>query len=123
MARRAARISLALAMAGAWLGLAISSSGIAAQQQPGGVAAAADIRDASGRTLATAELREDQGKVQVALMLPNPSTLTGKHALHVMSIGRCDPPEFTSAAASSTHSGRSTAYSPRAARWWATCPI
>src|SRR6202022_559910 len=42
---------------------------------------------------------EDQGKVQVGLVLPSLSTLTGKHALHIMSIGRCDPPDFTSAGA------------------------
>jgi len=79
MARSAARLSLAVAMAGAWIGLAIAPSVVGAQQQqPGGLIAAADIRDASGRTLATAELREDQGKVQVALVLPSPSTLTGK---------------------------------------------
>jgi superoxide dismutase, Cu-Zn family len=77
MARVAARISFA------------------AQQQPSG--ATADIRDASGRTVATAELHEDAGKVQLALVLPSPSTLTGKHGLHVMEIGRCDASDFASA--------------------------
>jgi Cu-Zn family superoxide dismutase len=47
--------------------------------------------------LASAELREDQGKVMVTLVLPSPSSLSGKHALHVMAVGRCDPPDFASA--------------------------
>ena len=74
------------------------ASPVLAQQQPGPTpAAVADIKDVSGRSIATAELREDQGKVQVALTLPSPSPLTGKHAVHVMEVGRCDPPDFASA--------------------------
>jgi superoxide dismutase, Cu-Zn family len=97
MARNAARIGVTVALAIAWACLTLPSLPAAAQQQPGGAPAAADIRDATGRTLATAELREDAGKVQVALILPSPSPLTGKHALHIMEIGRCDAPDFASA--------------------------
>jgi Cu-Zn family superoxide dismutase len=78
-----------------WAGLALGWLPVAAQQQTD--AAAADVRDASGRSLASAELREDQGKVMVSLVLPNPSSLTGKHAVHIMDVGRCDPPDFASA--------------------------
>lgn len=68
---------------------------VAAQQQANPTAGAfADIKDVSGKTIASAELKEDQGKVQVALSLPSPAPLTGKHAIHIMEIGRCDPPDF-----------------------------
>jgi Cu-Zn family superoxide dismutase len=97
MARNAARIGVTVALAIAWAGLTLPLLSAAAQQQTAGPAAAADIRDAAGRTLASAELREDAGKVQVALVLPSPSPLTGKHGLHIMEIGRCDGPDFASA--------------------------
>jgi Cu-Zn family superoxide dismutase len=47
--------------------------------------------------MATAELKEDTGKVTVSLLLPTPSPLSGKHGIHVMDVGRCDPPDFASA--------------------------
>jgi len=73
---------------------------VAAQQQANRTAGAvAEIKDVSGKTIATAELTEDLAKVQVALVLPSPSPLTGKHAIHVMEVGRCDPPDFISAGA------------------------
>jgi superoxide dismutase, Cu-Zn family len=91
-----ARISFIVAIAFAWPSAALGSPVASAQQQqpPG---ATADIRDASGRALGSAEFREDQGKVQVTLVLPTPSTLTGKHGLHIMDTGRCDAPDFASA--------------------------
>jgi|SRR5579859_3071468 len=94
MARLAAIAALlAAVLAWSWLP-------VAAQQQANPTAGAvADIKDVSGKTIATAELKEDQGKVQVALTLPSPSPLTGKHALHIMEVGRCDPPDFLSAGA------------------------
>src|ERR1700694_3408915 len=82
---------VAMALAIAWLPAA------AQQQANTTTGAVADIKDVSGKTIATAELREDQGKVQVALSLPSPSPLTGKHAIHIMEVGRCDPPDFLSA--------------------------
>jgi Cu-Zn family superoxide dismutase len=80
--------------------LVLVAAPVSAHQQPSPTAfATAEIKDASGQQVATAELHEDQGKVQVALSLPlpTPSPLTGKHALHVMEVGRCDPPDFSSA--------------------------
>src|SRR6202023_1546133 len=32
-----------------------------------------------------------------SLVLPSASSLTGKHSLHIMEVGRCDPPDFASA--------------------------
>jgi Cu-Zn family superoxide dismutase len=97
MARIAVRISVTVVVAVTWalLTLVLPIGAAQPQTQPGG--ATADVRDASGKSVATAELHEDQGKVQVALVLPSPSTLTGKHALHIMEIGRCDGPSFASA--------------------------
>lgn len=97
MARRATRgvIALLVGVVSACLALPV-----AAQQQANRTAGAvAEIRDVGGKTIATAELKEDQGKVQVALVLPSPSPLTGKHAIHIMEVGRCDPPDFGSAGA------------------------
>jgi Cu-Zn family superoxide dismutase len=77
---------------------ALLASGTAlAQSTPQPVGAVATLKDVSGNTIATAELKEDNGKVAVALALPSPSALTGKHGVHIMDVGRCDPPDFASA--------------------------
>jgi Cu-Zn family superoxide dismutase len=85
--------SIALAIICAWVPL----PGAAQQQVNPLPAAVADIKDANGRTVATAELREDQGKVQVALAVSSQTSLTGKHAVHITELGRCDPPDFSTA--------------------------
>jgi Cu-Zn family superoxide dismutase len=89
------RVLVCLGLAAVVFG--VSSPAVAQQQPNPSPSAVADIKDASGHLLANAELHEDRGKVQVALSLSTPSTLTGKHALHVMEVGRCDPPDFMSA--------------------------
>jgi len=61
--------------------------------QPG---ATAQLHDATGRLVATAEFRQGQEDVLVGLIFPDPSLLTGTHALHIHERGRCDPPDFTS---------------------------
>jgi Cu-Zn family superoxide dismutase len=94
MARRAAHIGLALTIVGVTFCLA---QPVAAQPTPPPAGALADIKDASGKTVATAEIREDSGKVAISLLLPSPSPLTGKHGFHIMDVGRCDPPTFVSA--------------------------
>jgi Cu-Zn family superoxide dismutase len=97
MARSQMRLIIALMVAAVWT---MGGLPVAAQQQANSTTGAvADIKDAAGKTIATAELREDLGKVQVALSLPSPSPLSGKHALHIMEVGRCDPPDFLSAGA------------------------
>jgi len=59
----------------------------------------ADIKDASGKSIATAELREDTGKVTIALVLASPSPLSGKHGIAITDVARCNPPDFSSAGA------------------------
>jgi Cu-Zn family superoxide dismutase len=95
MARGAARISLALTIATFAFGVAPQVVG--AQPTPPPAGAVADVKDASGKSLASAEIREDIGKVAISLLLPSPSPLSGKHGFHIMEVGRCEPPNFTSA--------------------------
>jgi Cu-Zn family superoxide dismutase len=63
------------------------------------VGAIAEVRDAAGRLVATAEFREGRGEVLVSLKFPSPAPLTGAHAVHIEEVGRCDPPDFRSAGA------------------------
>ena len=44
--------------------------------------------------------------MQIALSLPTPSPLTGKHAVHIMEVGRCDTPDFMTAGGIFNHFGR-----------------
>jgi Cu-Zn family superoxide dismutase len=61
------------------------------------VGASAEVRDATGRVLANAEFREGRGEVLITLIFPNPPVLTGTHGLRITSVGRCDPPDYTTA--------------------------
>ena len=70
----------------------LATGGAQAQVPP--VGASADVRDATGRLVATAEFREGRGEVLVTIIFPSPATLTGTHAVHIMEVGRCDPPDF-----------------------------
>lgn len=57
-------------------------------------AATAEIRDATGRVVATANARDHAGltmRVEATGLRP------GTYAVHLHSVGRCDPPDFTSA--------------------------
>ena len=67
---------------------------VAAQQRP---TASAEVRDPTGRVLATAELREGSSEVIVLLTLPNPPVLSGVKGLHIHERGRCDPPDYSTA--------------------------
>jgi Cu-Zn family superoxide dismutase len=91
MTRLLTRLCISLAVAGISAYLSLP----AAAQQP--VMAVAEIKDATGRPMASAELKEDTGKVAVSILLPIPSPLSGKHGIHIMDVGRCDPPDFVSA--------------------------
>lgn len=58
--------------------------------------AAAAIINSNGKPIGAAELMEEvPGRVVIKLKLSNLSP--GVHALHLHSVGRCDPPDFTSA--------------------------
>src|SRR5438874_6362396 len=61
------------------------------------VGASAEVRDAAGRVLANAEFREGRGEVVITVIFPSPAVLTGTHGLRITSVGRCDPPDFTTA--------------------------
>src|SRR5438874_13286581 len=63
------------------------------------VGASAEVRDAAGRVLANAEFREGRGEVLITMIFPHPPVLTGTHGLRITSVGRCDPPDFTTAGA------------------------
>jgi superoxide dismutase, Cu-Zn family len=78
------------------LGTAVfATAGALAQVPP--VGASAEVRDAAGRLIATAEFREGRGEVLVTIIFPSPAALTGTHGLRIHEIGRCDPPAFLSA--------------------------
>jgi len=71
----------------------------AQQQQQPAVGASAQLRDASGRVLAVATMREAPTEVLINLTFPDRLALIGTHALHIHQVGRCDPPGFLSAGA------------------------
>jgi Cu-Zn family superoxide dismutase len=75
----------------------LATTAVLAQAPP--VGATADVRDASGRLLANAEFREGRGEVVITMIFASPAALTGTHGLRIMSVGRCDPPDFTTAGA------------------------
>jgi Cu-Zn family superoxide dismutase len=72
-----------------------AAAGALAQVPP--VGASAEVRDATGRLIATAEFREGRGEVLVTIIFPSPAALTGTHGLRIHEVGRCDPPGFLSA--------------------------
>jgi Cu-Zn family superoxide dismutase len=49
--------------------------------------------------LATANLREGRGEVLIGIVFPSQPVLSGAHAVHVATTGRCDPPDFSSSGA------------------------
>jgi Cu-Zn family superoxide dismutase len=68
-----------------------------AQMTPTPKSAHADIVNAKGDKIGTARLRQTAGGVQIemhASQLP-----PGEHAVHIHSVGKCDPPDFKSAGA------------------------
>jgi len=72
-----------------------ATAGALAQVPP--VGASAEVRDATGRLIATAEFREGRGEVLVTIIFPSPAALTGTHGLRLHEVGRCDPPDFLTA--------------------------
>src|SRR5712691_28121 len=73
----------------------LTTTAVLAQAPP--VGATAEVRDAAGRLLANAEFREGRGEVVITMIFPSPAGLTGTHGLRITSVGRCDPPDFTTA--------------------------
>ena len=91
MLHRTARVSCAAI--GLFLASAVGVSG----QTPTPLTASADLRDAGGREVAVADLRESQNQVLVTLTFPAQAPLTGTHAIHIHERGSCTPPDFNDA--------------------------
>jgi superoxide dismutase, Cu-Zn family len=73
------------------------SASAAAQTQAPAVGISTDVRDASGRTLAAATFRDAPGQVLIHLDLIDKPALLYTHGIQIHEIGRCDPPDFSSA--------------------------
>ena len=67
----------------------------ASQAQAVSKPAKATLVDAKGQNVGTATLTESQGRVLVQLNLSN--LPPGVHAIHIHTVGQCDPPDFKSA--------------------------
>lgn len=70
-------------------------AGCAAMQPVGDTTAAADLRNAAGHSVGTAHFTQVGGVVRIVLEargLP-----PGLHGVHIHAVGKCDPPDFTSA--------------------------
>jgi len=63
--------------------------------QTSNVGASAEVRDATGRLVASADFREGRGEVLVTVTFPSPPVLSGTHGIHINDVGRCDPPDFS----------------------------
>lgn len=74
------------------LGLMLSGC---ATMQAGSPQATAELKNAKGEAVGSARLWEDANGVRVAAQVRGIST--GRHGIHVHAVGKCDPPEFTTA--------------------------
>jgi superoxide dismutase, Cu-Zn family len=70
-------------------------AGCAAMQPSTDTTATADLRNASGQSLGTAQLTQVGGAVRI--VLDARGVPPGLHAVHIHEVGKCDPPDFTSA--------------------------
>lgn len=77
--------------------LSLGTAGCAATGagSAGEATATADLRDAQGRTVATATLVQDGGEVDITMNATN--LPPGPHGFHLHETGTCTPPDFTSA--------------------------
>jgi superoxide dismutase, Cu-Zn family len=66
-----------------------------ATQTPAAPAARATLKDAQGKTLGEATLRDSAGGVLVKLDLVN--VPSGPHAFHIHAVGKCEAPDFMTA--------------------------
>jgi Cu-Zn family superoxide dismutase len=70
-------------------------AGCAAMQPSTDTTATADLRNASGQSVGTAQLTQ-VGNV-VRIVLDARGVPPGLHGVHIHAVGKCDPPDFTSA--------------------------
>ena len=72
------------------------ATGAKAADQPSRMAWG-ELRDASGASVGSAVLRQEDGRVRIVVQA---SGLTpGRHGIHVHAVGKCEPPTFQSAGA------------------------
>jgi superoxide dismutase, Cu-Zn family len=78
--------------------VAVAAPGLAAAQaQTPPIGASAQLVDTSGQVVAQASFREAPDQVLISLAFPDRSAFVGMHAIQIHEVGRCDPPEFSSA--------------------------
>lgn len=90
-----------LAISGCLL-LAACSSWSASESKP---QATADLRNGSGQSVGTVAFFEEKDGVRIAVKatgLP-----PGKHGIHIHTVAKCDPPDFTSAGGHFNPTGKS----------------
>ena len=74
-------------------GLALA--GCATMMTGGAPGATAELKDARGQTVGTADLTEQGGKVRVVVQAKG--LTPGRHGIHIHAVGSCEPPAFASA--------------------------
>jgi Cu-Zn family superoxide dismutase len=82
-------------MAVAVAGLVAASAAVAIAQAPAAQTARADLKNAKGDTVGTAQLRETPAGVLVHATFS--ALPPGQHAFHIHDVGQCEPPDFKSA--------------------------
>lgn len=75
--------------------LSLALAGCAAMQQAGETAATAELRNASGASVGTANFTQ-VGNV-VRIVLDARGLTPGLHGVHIHAVGKCDPPDFNTA--------------------------
>jgi superoxide dismutase, Cu-Zn family len=87
----AAAVCAGVAAAGVVFGNAAAQQ--APQQRPPD--ATATLRDAVGRTVASAEFRQGAREVLISMVWTDPPRLTGAHGVQIHAVGQCSAPDFT----------------------------
>ena len=78
-----------------FVGLSSLLAGCAGMQPSGDTAATAELRNAAGASVGTANFTQ-VGNV-VRIVLDAKGIPPGLHAVHIHAVGKCDPPDFNSA--------------------------
>ncbi len=66
--------------------------------------ATAELKNAKGEAVGTVAILEDEGGVR--FFADTQGLPAGKHGIHIHAVGKCDPPEFTSAGAHFNPTGK-----------------
>ncbi|MGN6375595.1 MAG: superoxide dismutase family protein [Sphingomonas sp.] len=92
---RSGRLTMAAVMAAALAGCSNANHHVGRPLATPGLMATAILHGADGRTVGRAVAQEVEGGLR--LSLDAQGLLPGQHGVHVHTVGRCDPPDFTSA--------------------------